>query len=129
MLSLMTEESAYPCPVCHTLTTLEHSCPGCGRAPDRNAAAVITLDHQILDLRGRVDAAKLAYDELVGQLAELRRQRESYATLVRMSVAKEKSSSSLPTVPMDAPPLAVPVAVAAPRAEAAPRTVQNLLFV
>ncbi|WP_203913257.1 SCO7613 C-terminal domain-containing membrane protein [Rhizocola hellebori] len=125
----MTEESAYPCPVCHTLTTLEHSCPGCGRAPDPNAAAVITLDHQILDLRAQVDAAKQAYDGLVAQLAELRRQRESYATLVRMSVAKEKSSSSLPTVQLDTPPAVTTVPVAAPRPEAAPRTVQNLLFV
>src|SRR5688572_33047416 len=114
MLSHMTEESAYPCPVCHTLTTLDHACPGCGRAPDPNAAAVITLDHKILELRGKVDQAKLTYDQLVAELAELRRQRESYATLVRMSVAKEKSSSSLPTVPLDVPAVAVPVA-AAPR--------------
>lgn len=122
MLSLMKEESAYPCPVCHTLTTLEHPCPGCGRAPDPNAAAVITLDARILDLRGKVDEAKRAYDGLVAELAELRRQRESYATAVRQAVAQEKSSTA-PTVP------AAPVVIPPTRAEARPRTVQNLLFI
>ncbi len=127
MLSHMTEESAYPCPVCRTLTTLEHACPGCGRAPDPNAAAVITLDQKILDLKVRVEAAKRAHEDLAAELSEARRQRESYATLVRMSVAKEKSSSALPTVALAAPTAPVGVAVAA-RREAAPRTVQNLLF-
>ncbi|HCT79462.1 MAG TPA: hypothetical protein DGT23_23445, partial [Micromonosporaceae bacterium] len=131
MLSLMNEESAYPCPVCHTLTTLEHACPGCGRAPDPNAAAVITLDHRILDLRQRVDQAKLAYEGLAAELSEVRRQRELYATAVRTAVAMERSSPSLPTVPMSYPASAPPAAAtpAPTRAEAAPRTVQNLLFI
>src|SRR5689334_12422578 len=107
MLSRMTQESAYPCPVCRTLTTLEHPCPGCGRAPDPNAAAVITYDAQIIELRNRADTAKRSYDELAASLAELRgrtetarlahetlaselaqlrRQRETYATAVRHAV-------------------------------------------
>src|SRR6185436_1250683 len=99
MLSLMNEETAYPCPVCRTLTTLDHPCPGCGRAPDPNAAAVITLDGKILGLRGRVEEAKRAYDTLDAELSEMRRQREAYATAVRDAVAREKSGT-LPTVPM-----------------------------
>jgi hypothetical protein len=139
----MNEESAYPCPVCHTLTTLEHPCPGCGRAPDRNAAAVITLDGRILDLRTRIDEAKRAHDGLVAELAELRRERELYATAVRQAVALEKSSAA-PTVPVAAKPWSAPgqpemvaippaqpgmVVIPPTRAEARPRTVQNLLFI
>src|SRR5581483_1198725 len=131
MLSHMNSESAYPCPVCHTLTTLEHPCPGCGRAPDPNAAAVITLDARILDLRGRVDEAKRTFDGLTAELAEARRQRETYATAVRQSVAQERSSAA-PTVPLTASPMqpvVIPATQAASRAEARPRTVQNLLFI
>jgi hypothetical protein len=94
---------------------------------------VITLDVQILDLRTRVEEAKRAHEGLVAELAGLRRQRELYATAVRQAVALEKSSAA-PTVPVAAPVWTAPaepgMAVIPPtRAEARPRTVQNLLFI
>lgn len=125
MLSHMTQESAYPCPVCRTLTTLEHPCPGCHRAPDPNAAAVIILDVRIKDLQQQVNEAKQRYDELAWQLAESRRQRESYATAVRMSVAAERSA----TQPTPAPVVTPPAAPVAKGAEASTGTIQNLLFI
>ncbi|HEX6681589.1 MAG TPA: hypothetical protein VF062_02285 [Candidatus Limnocylindrales bacterium] len=116
----MTEESAYPCPVCHTLTTLEHPCPGCGRAPDPNAAAVITLDARIIDLRQRVAEARQRFDELSAELSGLLREREERAGAVRAQVAAEhpRSQETITTSP-----------VAVDRAEASPKTVQTLLFV
>lgn len=137
----MTQESAYPCPVCHTLTTLEHPCPGCGRAPDPNAAAVITLDARILDLRKELGDAKKRVEELNSQLIMLMQEREAYATSVRASVLKERSDPvPSPAVPPAVPSPAVPSPVApspvvlpAPatrtRAETSTKTVQTLLFV
>ncbi len=135
------DESAYPCPVCFTLTTLEQPCPGCGRAPDPHAAAVITLDQQILELSAKVQAAKLEYEALSARLTEMHRQRENHATLVRNAVAAEKQSvqaeqQTVNLAAMTAPVVAAPKWTPAPeqttvavRAEAAPRTVQNLLFI
>lgn len=127
MLLPVTQESAYPCPVCHTLTTLEHPCPGCGRAPDPNAAAVITLDKELMRLQTQVDEARRRHDELNAQLAETRRRREAYATAVRMAVAAERSSGTVPTVPLEhqTAPVTQPAAV---RAEASRGTFQILLF-
>lgn len=129
-------ESAYPCPVCRTVTTLEHACPGCGRDPDPNAAAVITLDQEILDLSAQVETARRAYEGLAAKLAELHRQRENYATLVRAAVAAEQASASgnqTVRLPEPAPIWNVkpmqPVPPDRLRAEASPRTVQNLLFI
>src|ERR687893_502934 len=113
MLSAMTQESAsagsgkdsvYPCPVCHTLTTLEHPCPGCGRAPDPNAAAVITLDARILGVRQGLTEAKKRVEELNAQLVMLMQEREAYATAVRTAVHKERAGQS----PEVAAPLEVP---------------------
>jgi hypothetical protein len=158
MLSAMTQESApagagndsgqdsvYPCPVCHTLTTLEHPCPGCGRAPDPNAAAVITLDGRILRLRQDLDEAKNRVQELTSQLMMLMQEREAYATAVRAAVLKERSEQA-PAVDAPATAAAIPAlaaAVTAPpvgpatvkpvdepaRAETSTKTVQTLLFV
>ncbi|WP_162907974.1 SCO7613 C-terminal domain-containing membrane protein [Allorhizocola rhizosphaerae] len=134
----MTEESAvpasaYPCPVCATSTTLEHPCPGCGRAPDPDAAAVIGLDVRIQELRRQVDEAKLRHDELVRQLADARRQREAHATAVRAAVAAETGATARTSAPG---PTAAPQPARAPeqvgiagRAEASTGTVQNLLFI
>jgi hypothetical protein len=124
MLWRMNDQSAYPCPVCHTLTTLEQPCPGCGRGPDPNAAAVITLDGRIGDLKVRVEQAKLAYDGLAAELTELYRQRENHATLVRAAVAAEQTvnlASRAPVPPWRQPgtPAATPSVVVMPAAPGA----------
>ena len=33
----------YPCPYCRAAASIESGCPGCGRGPDPDAAAVVRL--------------------------------------------------------------------------------------
>ncbi|MEU7999838.1 hypothetical protein AB0B66_01495 [Catellatospora sp. NPDC049111] len=133
----MTEHASYPCPRCRAAATLDGPCPGCGRAPDPDAAAVLAYDAQIAVLAPQVEQARSAYESLSGRLSQLRRDREAYATKVRVAVAREQSVHqptllTLPPTTASTPPGTVPpVAAAVPGRgpESSPRTVQNLLFI
>ncbi|MFC7763787.1 hypothetical protein ACFQY4_41525 [Catellatospora bangladeshensis] len=131
----MEPASTYPCPVCGQTATLAGPCPGCGRAPDANAAAVLAHDARIAELVPQVEQARSAYESLSAQLAQVRRDRELHATAVRTAVARERAHQStlltLPPTTATRPPAAgtalPPQAGRGP--ESSPRTVQNLLFV
>ncbi|WP_212840812.1 SCO7613 C-terminal domain-containing membrane protein [Catellatospora sp. IY07-71] len=131
----MEPASTYPCPVCGQTATLAGPCPGCGRAPDANAAAVLAHDARIAALVPQVEQARSAYESLSAQLAQVRRDRELHATAVRTAVARERAHQStlltLPPTTATRPPAAgtalPPHAGRGP--ESSPRTVQNLLFV
>ncbi|MEU7820119.1 hypothetical protein [Catellatospora sp. NPDC049133] len=133
----MTEHASYPCPRCRAAATLDGPCPGCGRAPDPDAAAVLAYDAQIAVLAPQVEQARSTYESLSGRLSQLRRDREAYATKVRVAVAREQSAHqptllTLPPTAGSTPPGTVPpVAAAVPGRgpESSPRTVQNLLFI
>lgn len=137
MLTGMTEHASYPCPLCRAAATLDGPCPGCGRAPDPDAAAVLAYDAQIAELTPQVEQARSAYESLSGRLSQLRRDREAYATKVRVAVARERSAHQstllrLPPTTGSLPPGTVPPAVGVVPGrgpESSPRTVQNLLFI
>ncbi|WP_155390315.1 SCO7613 C-terminal domain-containing membrane protein [Catellatospora paridis] len=137
----MTEHASYPCPLCRATATLGGPCPGCGRAPDPDAAAVLAYDAQITALAPQVEQARSAYESLAGQLTRLRQDREVYASRVRVAVARERSAhqSTLLTLPPTTSSLPQPAGTVPPTAgtlppvgrqpESSPRTVQNLLFI
>ncbi|MEV0458623.1 SCO7613 C-terminal domain-containing membrane protein [Catellatospora methionotrophica] len=134
----MTEPASYPCPLCRATATLGGPCPGCGRAPDPDAAAVLAYETQIAATTTRLEQARAAYETLADQLAQLRRDREVYASRVRVAVARERSAHqptllTLPPATSSLPPTTGGLPQAAPsvgrQPESSPRTVQNLLFV
>ncbi|WP_166383799.1 SCO7613 C-terminal domain-containing membrane protein [Catellatospora methionotrophica] len=134
----MTEHASYPCPLCRATATLGGPCPGCGRAPDPDAAAVLAYETQIAATTTRLEQARAAYETLADQLAQLRRDREVYASRVRIAVARERSAHqptllTLPPTTSSLPPATGGLPQAAPsvgrQPESSPRTVQNLLFV
>ncbi|WP_191841763.1 SCO7613 C-terminal domain-containing membrane protein [Catellatospora chokoriensis] len=137
----MTEHASYPCPLCRATATLDGPCPGCGRAPDPDAAAVLAYDAQITALAPQVEQARSAYESLAGQLTRLRQDREVYASRVRMAVAREHpahqptlltlppTTSSRPPAAGTVPPTAGTLPPVGRQPESSPRTVQNLLFV
>lgn len=134
MLSRMEPASTYPCPVCGQTATLEGPCPGCGRAPDPNAAAVLAHDARIAALLPQVEQARSAYESLSAQLTQVRQSREGYAAAVRTAVARERVHQStlltLPPATGTRPPVTgTPLPQAGRGPESSPRTVQNLLFV
>lgn len=141
MLTGMTEHASYPCPLCRATATLGGPCPGCGRAPDPDAAAVLAYDAQITALAPQVEQARSAYESLAGQLTRLRQEREVHASRVRVAVAREHSAhqptlltlppttSSLPPTGGTVPPTAGTLPPAGRQPESSPRTVQNLLFI
>ncbi|WP_144120279.1 SCO7613 C-terminal domain-containing membrane protein [Catellatospora sichuanensis] len=137
----MTEHVSYPCPLCRATASLDGPCPGCGRAPDPDAAAVLAYDARITALAPQVEQARSAYESLAGQLTQLRQDREVYASRVRVAVARERSAhqptlltlppttSSLPQPAGTVPPAAGALPPAGRQPESSPRTVQNLLFI
>ncbi|WP_155371807.1 SCO7613 C-terminal domain-containing membrane protein [Catellatospora vulcania] len=137
----MTELASYPCPLCRATATLDGPCPGCGRAPDPDAAAVLAYDGRITAVLPQVEQARIAYEGLSDQLAQLRRDREVHASKVRVAVARERSAhqptllrlppttGSLPQATGGVPPTAGALPPAGRQPESSPRTVQNLLFI
>ncbi|GHJ50087.1 hypothetical protein Cs7R123_74290 [Catellatospora sp. TT07R-123] len=127
--------------MCGAAATLAGPCPGCGRAPDRDAAEVIAYDVRIADLAPRTEQARLTYQDLAQQLATARRQRELHATAVRTAMARERGrnlavvtqQTRIPAAQAPAGPAVPPApgAFAGPggQPEASTKTVQNLLFV
>ncbi|MEU5528461.1 hypothetical protein ABZ744_16095 [Micromonospora chersina] len=114
------ENTGYPCPGCGAPANLASGCPGCGRPPYPPAAEVVTLDREIASLTPRVEAARVAYQELAGRLSTARQRRAELAARIRLEIPAPR-----PVAP--APPAPVPVRPGG--AETSTRAVQSLLFV
>jgi hypothetical protein len=84
----------YPCPYCRATASLESGCPGCGRGPDPDAAAVVRLDGRIGELTARLAAARDAERALDAQLRESWEQRNAAAARVRAAVAAASAPSA-----------------------------------
>lgn len=132
--------TTYPCPFCRSGATLEGGCPGCGREPFPDAAAVVRLDAEIPGLRENAGAARLALTAAEEALRRAWAEREAAAARVRDAV-----SAAARTRPAGAPAMTAPVTtatsglvkaytadasakVAGYAAEASTRLMQNTLF-
>ncbi|WP_262284796.1 SCO7613 C-terminal domain-containing membrane protein [Micromonospora sp. MA102] len=115
------ENTGYPCPGCGTPADLASGCPGCGRPPYAPAAEVVRLDHEIAELAPRVEAARVAYQELSGRLSTARQRRADLAARIRLEIPAPRP------VPVRPQPAAVPARPGG--AETSTRAVQSLLFV
>ncbi|MEU4479939.1 hypothetical protein AB0F68_18060 [Micromonospora sp. NPDC023966] len=119
------ENTGYPCPGCGAPADLASGCPGCGRPPYPPAAEVVGLDREIAGLTPRVEAARVAYQELAGRLSTARQRRAELAARIRLEIPAPR-----PVVP--APPVRpqpAPAPVRPGGAETSTRAVQGLLFV
>ncbi|MEU9512809.1 SCO7613 C-terminal domain-containing membrane protein [Micromonospora sp. NPDC048169] len=124
------ENTGYPCPGCGAPADLVAGCRGCGRPPYPPAAEVIRLDREIGELVPRVEAARLAYQELSGRLVTARQRRAALAARVRQEIPAPHAAGPAPH-PAVTPPRPVPPtpAVRPGGAETSTRAVQGLLFV
>jgi hypothetical protein len=112
----------YPCPFCRATADPATGCPGCGRAPDPDAAEVVRLDVEIPVLTARLAAAREAVTGIDAQLRDAWTRRQSAAARVRAAVAANR-----PVLPAPAPaPVATPATGRTP--EASTKVVQNVLF-
>ncbi|MGY0007134.1 SCO7613 C-terminal domain-containing membrane protein, partial [Micromonospora sp. I033] len=119
------ENTGYPCPGCGAPADLASGCSGCGRPPYPPAAEVVRLDREIAGLAPRVEAARVAYQELAGHLSTALQRRAELAARIRLEIPAPR-----PVAP--APPLRpqpAPAAVRPGGAETSTRAVQGLLFV
>ncbi|MFG2164113.1 SCO7613 C-terminal domain-containing membrane protein [Micromonospora chersina] len=121
------ENTGYPCPGCGAPADLASGCPGCGRPPYPPAAEVVTLDREIAGLTPRVEAARVAYQELAGRLSTARQRRAELAARIRLEIPAPRPVASAPPVPVRPQPAPVPVRPGG--AETSTRAVQSLLFV
>lgn len=135
------ENTGYPCPGCGAPADLTAGCRGCGRPPYPPAAEVIRLDREITELVPRVEAARLAYQDLSGRLSTARQRRAALAARIRQEIPVPGPVAA--PVPQAAGPAPLPVAAPAPPprvvppaapvrpggAETSTRAVQGLLFV
>ncbi|MFG1676441.1 SCO7613 C-terminal domain-containing membrane protein [Micromonospora sp. NPDC049282] len=122
------ENTGYPCPGCGAPADLVVGCRACGRPPYPPAAEVLRLDREIVALTPRVDAARLAYQELSGRLSTVRQRRSALAARIRQEIpAPRPVAAPVPVPARPAPPAAVPVRPGG--AETSTRAVQGLLFV
>ncbi|MFG2108513.1 SCO7613 C-terminal domain-containing membrane protein [Micromonospora chersina] len=121
------ENTGYPCPGCGAPADLASGCPGCGRPPYPPAAEVVTLDREIAGLTPRVEAARVAYQELAGRLSTARQRRAELAARIRLEIPAPRPVAPAPPVP--ARPQPAPVPVRPGGAETSTRAVQSLLFV
>jgi hypothetical protein len=128
---------SYPCPVCGAVADVVNGCAACGQPPDPQAAEVIRLDGLITALRPEIEAAGRTYADLQHRLTTLVAQRNALAARVSARAARPRAVRSQTGVPSEPPSPVVTMLAAAPpahsatarRAEATPRTVQNVLFV
>ncbi|MFG3302791.1 SCO7613 C-terminal domain-containing membrane protein [Micromonospora chersina] len=121
------ENTGYPCPGCGAPADLASGCPGCGRPPYPPAAEVVTLDREIAGLAPRVEAARVAYQELAGRLSTARERRADLAARIRLEIPAPRPVAPAPPVPVRPRPDPVPVRPGG--AETSTRAVQSLLFV
>ncbi|SCL69209.1 SCO7613 C-terminal domain-containing membrane protein [Micromonospora chersina] len=119
------ENTGYPCPGCGAPADLASGCPGCGRPPYPPAAEVVTLDREIAGLTPRVEAARIAYQELSGRLSTARQRRAELAARIRLEIPAPRPVAPAPPVR----PQPAPVPVRPGGAETSTRAVQSLLFV
>ncbi|MGC3861929.1 SCO7613 C-terminal domain-containing membrane protein [Micromonospora chersina] len=122
------ENTGYPCPGCGAPADLASGCPGCGRPPYPPAAEVVTLDREIAGLTPRVEAARVAYQELSGRLSTARQRRAELAARIRLEIPAPRPVAPAPPMPPVRPQPA-PVPVRPGGAETSTRAVQSLLFV
>ncbi|MFG1940250.1 SCO7613 C-terminal domain-containing membrane protein [Micromonospora tulbaghiae] len=126
------ENTGYPCPGCGAPADLVAGCRTCGRPPYPPAAEVVRLDREITELAPRVEAARLAYQDLSGRLVTARQRRAALATRIRQEIPAPRAAGPAP-LPAPTPPRPVPVpptpAVRPGGAETSTRAVQGLLFV
>ncbi|MDO3684218.1 SCO7613 C-terminal domain-containing membrane protein [Micromonospora sp. C28ISP2-4] len=126
------ENSGYPCPGCGAPADLVAGCRACGRPPYPPAAEVVRLDREITELAPRVEAARLAYQDLSGRLVTARQRRAALAARIRQEIPAPRAAGPAP-LPAPMPPRPVPVpqapAVRPGGAETSTRAVQGLLFV
>ncbi|MET8833153.1 hypothetical protein ABZV78_04450, partial [Micromonospora sp. NPDC004540] len=120
------ENSGYPCPGCGAPADLASGCPGCGRPPYPPAAEVVRLDREIAGLTPRVEAARVAYQELAGRLSTARQRRAELAARIRLEIPAPRPGTPAPP-PVRPQPSSVPVRPGG--AETSTRAVQGLLFV
>jgi len=139
----MNEPAAtYPCPACRTEANLATGCPGCGRAPDPEAAEATRLTIEIEGLAVEAETARQHYADLVARLNSLRQRRDQLAAGIRARLAAEQAAAARTPAPKHAAPArtrapeqaaAEPAAAArtpaAARPETSGRTVQNVLYV
>ncbi|MET7469784.1 hypothetical protein ABZU22_07185 [Micromonospora sp. NPDC005222] len=131
------ENTGYPCPGCGAPADLVAGCRGCGRPPYPPAAEVIRLDREIIELAPRVEAARLAYQDLSGRLVTARQQRAALAARVRQEIPAPRAAGPaphpavMPPHPAVMPPRPVPSTppVRPGGAETSTRAVQGVLFV
>ncbi|MFC4021660.1 SCO7613 C-terminal domain-containing membrane protein [Micromonospora sp. GCM10011542] len=146
------DDTGYPCPACGSPASLSVGCPGCGRAPNPDAAEVIRLGREIARLGPEVEQARRTYTELAARLDAGQRRRAELAALVRAEAAgpvraggAAYAGEAVPVraeavpppgrpLPSDGPVAGVPGvpaggSPAAGGAETSTRTVQGLLFV
>ncbi|MFC0031387.1 SCO7613 C-terminal domain-containing membrane protein [Micromonospora chaiyaphumensis] len=119
------DNTGYPCPGCGAPADLASGCSGCGRPPYPPAAEVVRLDGEIAGLTPRVEAARVAYQELAGRLSTARQRRAELAARIRLEIPAPRPVAPVP------PPRPQPVTVPARPggAETSTRAVQSLLFV
>ncbi|MEW2591832.1 hypothetical protein AB0893_15575 [Micromonospora aurantiaca] len=122
------ENTGYPCPGCGAPADLVAGCRGCGRPPYPPAAEVVRLDREITELVPRVEAARLAYQDLSGRLVTARQRRAVLAARVRQEIPAPRAAGPAPLPPPRQLPQA-PAAVRPGGAETSTRAVQGLLFV
>ncbi|MFI7283955.1 SCO7613 C-terminal domain-containing membrane protein [Micromonospora chersina] len=121
------ENTGYPCPGCGAPADLASGCPGCGRPPYPPAAEVVTLDREIAGLTPRVEAARIAYQELAGRLSTARQRRAELAARIRLEIPAPRPVAPAPPAPVRPQPVPVPARPGG--AETSTRAVQSLLFV
>ncbi|MEE3918438.1 hypothetical protein V2I01_07155 [Micromonospora sp. BRA006-A] len=124
------ENTGYPCRGCGAPADLVAGCRGCGRPPYPPAAEVVRLDREITELVPRVEAARLAYQDLSVRLVTARQRRAALAARVRQEIPAPRAAGPAP-LPAP-PPRRIPQAPSryAPAArETSTRAVQGLLFV
>ncbi|WP_432987977.1 SCO7613 C-terminal domain-containing membrane protein [Dactylosporangium sp. CA-233914] len=140
---------SYPCPFCGAPAGLESGCRGCGRPPYPDAAEVVRLNAQTRELYAEVQAARVRYGAAALRYNTVVSQRNLLAARVKAAVSdalrppitarpasdapgSAPTGSGLATDPSAGGSGGTGAAAGSggvPRGEAAPRTVQNALFV
>src|SRR5689334_18724638 len=118
--------ATYPCPACGREANLAAGCPGCGRPPDPEAAALVGLTTYIHELTAAAARARDDYAGAMQELAGARRRRDELLARVQ---ARTPAPAPVGVPAMRAPAVAAAPGVHPARPEASTRTVQNLLFV
>ncbi len=119
--------TGYPCPYCETLAAVPGNCPGCGQGTDPMVAHLAAVDTDLRHLDLGIHQARQALESLLAQSSARQRERAELITALSARIAARRSLA--PASPIPAPqPGPAPWGRPGGRADADPRTVQNLLF-